>query len=133
MVKNNPTNNIDTLNISEETISKLKQISKKQNISIDELILKLLDNFVQIPGDFGKKGDASKQKRANESKSKEPPNKEINLQVDLSKFFTFGTDIIELLRRIAQSAENIERSHEKGWTDQRIDLGALSKKLDKLL
>lgn len=133
MVKNNTNNKIDILNLSVEIITKLKEISKKQNISIDQLIVKLLDSFNKNPDPSDKKGSNSKRERARESMPEDLTNRKIDIQADLTKLFTFNTDLIELLRRIAQSIENIERSHEQGWSDQRIDLGGISKKLDKLL
>jgi hypothetical protein len=84
-------------------------------------------------GSSYKKGRNSEQGRT-QSVPVDLLNRGINIQADLSKLSPLAnTELLELLRRIAQSIENIERSHEQGWSDQRIDLGAIVKKLDKLL
>lgn len=81
-----------------------------------------------------KKGRNSEQGRRTQSMPEDLLNRSINIEADLSKLLPLGnTELLELLRRIAQSMENIERSHEQGWSDQRIDLGAIVKRLDKLL
>ncbi|NOJ26505.1 MAG: hypothetical protein DA330_00635 [Nitrososphaera sp.] len=117
----------DALGLSKETIAKLREISKKENRSIDELVKSYLKSREGKGGSSGDHGSGeksgSKQKKGN-----------VDVQIDMSKLAPFASaETVELLRRIADSIENIEKHHEKGWTDQRVDLGAIAKKLDKLM
>ncbi len=119
----------DALGLSKETIAKLKEISKKENRSIDELVKSYLKSHEGKEkggpsGDYGSgEKSGSRQKKGN-----------VDVQIDMSKLAPFASaETVELLRRIADSIESIEKHHEKGWTDQRVDLGAIAKKLDKLM
>ena len=111
----------EKINLSKNTIKKLEELGKKEGKGIEELIEYLVDT--QNKG----------KNRSGSTKSK-IPKRNMDVNVDLSKIIlTNMSELIPLLKRIAVSAENIEREHGKGWSDQRIDLGALVKKLDKLM
>jgi hypothetical protein len=132
-VKNDNNMEMDTVELTRQTISKLNELCNQQNVSADQLILELLDKF-------GKGVYKSEPKERSAKNLRPQPileglkERQTNVQVDLSKLLPFANnELIELLRRIAQSIENIERSHEQGWSDQRKDLGAIGSKLDKLL
>jgi hypothetical protein len=134
MADKNRTDNTDALNLSTEILSKLKEISEQKNISPEQLILLLLDNFSKSYYHANKNEKNSTYKKESRFSPRDLTSRKIDIHTDLSKFFpTSNSELIELLRRIAQSIENIERSHEQGWSDQRKDLGAIAKKLDKLL
>jgi hypothetical protein len=118
--------------ISKEILDKLKEAGLKEGLKINELILSLLENRNREGNNDSKK----EQSRTGGTTGSTNPQDQRSVQViaDLSKLIPpNSSDIIELLRRITQSLENIEREHAQGWSDQRIDLQALSKRLDKLL
>jgi hypothetical protein len=114
--------------ISKEIINKLKETSLKEGLKIDELISSLLETRKREGGKTGQSNTTGT------SSTNRPDQKGVEIIADLSKLIPpNSSDIIELLRRITQSLENIEREHAQGWSDQRIDLQALAKRLDKLL
>lgn len=118
--------------ISKEIIDKLKETSLKEGLKIDELISSLLEIRKREGGNTSSKTGQSN--TTGTGSTNRPDQKGVEILADLSKLIPpNSSDIIELLRRITQSLENIEREHAQGWSDQRIDLQALAKRLDKLL
>ena len=116
MVDKNRSNNTDVLKLSTEILSKLREISEQKNISPEQLILLLLDSFAKnyYPADKNEKN--SRHKKESGFSPQDLRNRKIEINADLSKFFPYSnSELIELLRRIALSIENIERSHEQGW------------------
>lgn len=121
--------------ISEETLRKLEEASQKSGLKINDLISSLLEN--KKPESVTSKEnirDTAKPGEVGSTSSSRSEQKNIEVIADLSKLLPFNNpEMIELLRRMTQSIENIEREHAQGWSDQRIDLQSLSKKLDKLM
>ena len=127
MSKNNSINNDDE--ITKEVFDKLREQSKQRGITVNELISDLFNKSKSK-----KEENTSKGAKTKESKKSGRSNQTIDATVDLSKLLPQNDpEFIEILRRIAESMENIEREHAKGWSDQRKDLQAISKRMDKLL
>jgi hypothetical protein len=123
MSKNNSTDKGDK--ITKEVMDKLREQSKKRGITIDTIISDFLDKSKDREKENTYKGTKTKSEKAS---------KTVDVTVDLSKLLPQNNpDFIEILRRIAESMENIEREHAQGWSDQRKDLQAISKRMDKLL
>lgn len=115
--------------LSPEILAKLRELSEKERISTDELVQKLLKSQAESQSTAGK-GDDSK----DGGKQSQDRPKGVEINADFSKIFPLASmEIIELLRRITVSMENIEKSHDQGWRDQRTDLNAIVKRLDKVL
>jgi len=127
MSKNNSTNKDDW--ITKEVMNKLREQSKKRGITIDQLISELLNKSKDR-----KEENTSKGTKTKDSTKKGRSSPTIDLTADLSKLLPQNNpEFIEILRRIAESIENIERAHAQGWSDQRKDLQGISKRMDKLL
>jgi hypothetical protein len=123
MSKNNSTDKGDK--ITKEVMDKLREQSKKRGITIDTIISDFLDKSKDREKENTHKGTKTKSEKAS---------KTVDVTADLSKLLPQNNpDFIEILRRIAESMENIEREHAQGWSDQRKDLQAISKRMDKLL
>lgn len=110
-------------NITQEIMNILREQSKKEGITINQLILDLL-----------KKSNDTKEKSKKADKKEKKSGQTIDVIADLSKLLPQNNpEFIEILQKIADSIVNIEREHAQGWSDQREDLQAISKRIDKLL
>ena len=122
-----PKRNFEKVSISKKTMKKLKELSRKEGKKLDDLIETLIEE---------RKGKSSNSEQRFRQKGKGTgrSGKNMEINVDLSKFVQPNlSEFIQLIKRITNSLENIEQSHAKGWKDQRIDLGALSERLDKIM
>jgi len=112
--------------ITENVMDKLIEQSKKRGVTTDQLLSELL-NESKNKKEHNTSGDEKTRKN-------KKSDQKIDITADLSKLLPQNNpEFIEILRRIAESMENIEREHAQGWSDQRKDLQAISKRMDKLL
>jgi len=119
----------DDFKVSEDNMRQLKELSKKTGKTIDELISEIL-NKTDV-NDSTKKANS---KKTSQSSDKNKSGPKIDVTADLSKLLPHNNpEALEILRRISESLENIEREHAQGWSDQRKDLQAISNRMDKLM
>jgi len=119
----------DNDEIEKEIMNKLREQSKKRGSTINELLEDLLSKSSKDDKKKTSSGIGGKSTKGHVNGKKT-----IDVTADLSKLLPHNNpEFIEILRRIAESVENIEREHAQGWSDQRKDLQAISKRMDKLL
>ncbi len=116
----------DKEEITQKIMEELRDLGKKKGISINEMLADLLNKSKDSTKEStSKKKEAAKNKKTNQK---------IDVTADLSKLLPQNNpEFIEILQRMAESMENIEREHAQGWSDQRKDLQAISKRMDKVL